>query len=216
MTPQEIITLSRQAYNAVGDTFWSDNELLSYIYLGSINFAQKALPIEGTFTLTTTNGTREYSYPTNLISIRRVTYDGEKLQPISLEEDDILTANNAETTDTGTPLYYSIWDSSIFLRPTPEEALTLKVYGYLKPQPVTINSTLEIPSLWHEALVDYVLWRMVIKDKNTDMTIFYKNNYESHVNEAKKWWAKRKRGDKMAMVKNVDSYPFNQPGALKW
>jgi hypothetical protein len=214
MTPTEVITSARESYNAVGDTFWSDSELLSYMYFASLDLSQRALPIERTFTTTTVSGTQEYAYPTNAISIKRITYDGEKLSPISFGEDDAITAMDADTTDTGKPAYYIIWNDTIILRPIPDDTKTLKVYAYVEPAAIVTTSTLEIPTLWHPALVSYLIYRMTLKDQNQMLASQHKQDYEDYVLKAKRWWRRRKRGDRFGVVKNEDAYSVTLLGAV--
>ncbi len=214
MTPTQIIQSARESYNAVGDTFWSDSELLTYAYFACVDLSERALPIERTFTLTTTASTQEYAYPTNAISLKRVQYDGAKLSPISMGEDDALTTNNANTSDSGTPQYYFIWNEGIFLRPIPDDTKELKVFAYVEPQTISITSTLEIPTLWHPAIVSYMIWRMTIKDQNKDSGDRWKADYEAYVIKAQRWWKRRQRGDRMRVVKNEDAYAVTLLGTV--
>jgi hypothetical protein len=214
MTPSEIITAARNAYNAVGDNFWSDDELLDCIYAAELDLSQRALHIERVFTTTTTASTQEYDFPTNVISIKRVTYDGGKLSPISFGEDDALTTNNANTSDSGESQYYMQWNETIILRPIPDAAKELKVYAYVEPQQPSLTSTLEVPSLWHYVIVYYLVYQMAMKDQNVQVADRYERRYEEGIRRAKRWWSKRKRGDRYAVVKNEDAYAVTLLGTV--
>ena len=215
MTPSEIILAARQRYNAVGDTNWSDAEICSLIYFGELQlFTELGMVIENTFTTSTVIGTREYAYPSNAASIRRIEFNGKKLFPITFRDDDSLTNQNEATTDTGEPVYYEIFDSTIYLRPIPSTVDDLKMYANCEPQAVTTTSTLEIPSFTHGALVDYVVAEMAAKDLNFKMAEYYMSKWQNtHIPSIKKRIKLNKRGDSFAVVQSEELLPHNSLGA---
>lgn len=205
MTPTQILTAARNKYNAVGDSFYSDDELLHLIYEGSVILATEAKCIERVFSTSTVASQQEYTYPTSLIEIKRITYNGEKLKPVNFREDDSLTLGNAATTSTGTPQYYSIWNETIYLRPIPSAVGTLKIFGCVEPQIPGINSTLEVPSMLHIHLVNYVVSEMCDKDENDRFAQKYMEKFLAGVTSAKRWSQKKKRGDAFAVVQDEES-----------
>lgn len=183
MTPNELQTFCRQAYNAVGDTFYSDEELYGYMYWAQMQLAKEARCIRNIYTTTTTADTQEYAKPTNCWSIRRITYDGIKLSKVTMKEDDTLTITNSSTAATGTPAYYFEWARSIFLRPIPSSSSgTLKIWSYDVPQTVSSDSSLDVPAEYHHDLTWWVLKMMAIKDKNPEMAA----SYDAHWKDAKR------------------------------
>ena len=215
MTPAEIILAARQKYNAVGDSNWSDSEICTLIYAGELELATECgMAIENTYSTSTVASTREYAFPSNAQSIKRIEYNGKKLFPISFRDDDSLTNQNEATTDTGTPEYYEIFDSTIYLRPIPDSVGTLTMYAHSEPQAVTTTSTLEIPSFTHGALVDFVVSEMAAKDLNFRMADYYMNRWESiHIPRIKKRLKLNKRGDAFAVVQCEELLPHGSLGA---
>lgn len=214
MTPTEIETIARQKYNAVGDTFFSQDEVLSYMYEASLRLAQEALLIEATTTTSTVAGTQAYNYPTRTISIKRVTYDDVKLQPITMREDDSITGSQAAFTTQGTPTYYFVWDSQIYLRPIPDAVETLKIFTFNEPATIAISDTLEIPSLFHADIVNYCVAQMAAKDSNINKSTLYFNQWELAVQRAVKFAAQSKRGDAAAHVTDEEFTPNTILGAV--
>lgn len=202
MTPAEIETAARQQYNAVGDTNWSAAEIYTLITLGCNEMARFAKCIEKTATDTSVASTRAYSNPTRWIEYKRIEYDGQKLEPITFREDDQLSLTGAASTDTGTPGGYAQFASSIYLRPIPAtSALTITFYYYATHAAITTSSqTIEIPEHFHGYLVDYVLYRMYLKDKDPASASEYKGNWIQGMKEARAWQARKKRGDAPAHV----------------
>lgn len=207
MTPSQLITKARNKYNATGDTFYSDAELLDLIYEAQIELAREALVIERSYTTTTVASQQQYSFPTQMISIRRVTYDGVRIDPYSFKEDDAITGSNFATTTTGTPQFYVIWNEILYLRPVPDDAKTLAVFGYIEPQAVTLTSTLEVPSQFHMDMVNYVVSEMCAKDENETMAAYYAAKWGRAVAGAKRWSAKKRRGDALTYVKDEELIP---------
>lgn len=204
MTPTEIETWARQRYNAVNDTFWSQAEILNYMTGACMRAARRCGLIERTYTTTTVSGTQEYDFPTNAIAIKRVTYNGAKLTPINMREDDAVTGLNMATTSTGTPEYYYIWNYTIALRPIPNAAHTLKIWSLNTPSALSITSTLEIPSQFHEDIIHYINREMALKDSNFNAAKAYGDLWEQSLVEMDKWAKKRKRSDGFATVQDEE------------
>lgn len=204
MTPTQIETTARNKYNAIGDNFFSQDEILTYMYEACVELARHAQMIETTYTTSTVASQQEYSYPTNTIAIKRITYDGKKLKPITFREDDSITGLNQSTTSTGTPQYYAIWNETIYLRPIPSAVASLKIFSYNEPSALTISSTLEIPTQFHMDIVNFIVSEMASKDLNYTAADRYLQKWEKAKIEARKWQRRKNRGDSFSTVQDED------------
>ena len=128
MTPTQLESAARQRYNAVNDSFWSQAEMLGMIYQAQMELAAECLVIQNKYTTTTVASQQAYAWPTRAISIKRVTYDGAKIDPIDMREDDAISLSNTTSIATGTPQFYFSWENSIYLQPVPSEAKTLEIW----------------------------------------------------------------------------------------
>lgn len=214
MTPGDLLEYVRQSYNAVNDDFFPDALLYRHIWAAQMELAKKALLIERVYTTTTVADTQEYSFPTNTIAIKRVTYDGFKLEPITFREDDALTTSNAGTTASGRPAYYASWDFTLFLRPIPNDALTLKIFSYNQPQEVSATSALEVPENFHLNIADFLLWKMASQDKNMAIAEQYQAAWSATMKEARQWRRLSKRGDGFSAVQDIETLPASIIGAI--
>lgn len=205
MTSADIELAARNRYNAIGDTNWSTLEFLGLIDNAQMELAREALCIERTYTTTTVIGTQEYDFPTNTIAIKRVTYDGKPMEPITFQEDDSFTVGNSATTATGVSIWYTEWEDTLALRPIPSEAVTLKIYSYNEPQPLVGMAALETPSLFHGHIVNFVVAEMYAKDENFASAQYYRNLWEDGKKKAIKWFQRKKRTNKFATVKDEDT-----------
>lgn len=210
----DLLEYSRQQYNSVGDSFFSDAELYRHVWAAQGDLAREALCIERVYTTTTVASQQEYTYPTNTIAIKRVTYGGVKLAPITFLQDDVLTLSNQATSATGTPQYYAIWNETLYLRPIPSTAGTLKIFSYNEPDEVVSGGSLEVPTQYHLGLADYLLWRMAAKDQNYEAANYWRQQWQERVDQAKRAHRKLKRGDSFAMVVDEDAQPITVIGAL--
>jgi hypothetical protein len=214
VTPTELITMIRQRTNTVGDTFWSDDEILGYIYDACMQMAKEAYAIERTYTTTTVAGTREYSFPTTAMAIKRLEYDGSKLQKINDREDDQLTGLNANTTSQGKPQYYWTWNRTIYLRPIPDAAMSLKIFSFNEPQVLTTASALEIPTQFQVDTIDYAKKLMAAKERNFQSAQYWGNEWDKRLIKIKQWSRKRLRSDAFANVMDIDSLSESFLGSI--
>lgn len=204
MTPTEIETSARNRYNSIGDSFFSSEEILALMWDACLDITRECNLIERVYTTSTVASQQEYAYPTSTISIKRITYDGKKLKPITMREDDAITGLNQSTTSEGTPQYYFVWNDTIYLRPIPSSVATLKIFTYNEPSVLTISSTLEIPTQFHMDIVDYIVSEMAAKDSNLQFAKYYADKWERSKLDIKKWQRKRLRGDSFASVQDED------------
>lgn len=210
MTPAEIETAARRKYNSSSSSFYSSNEIYDLIYQAELEIARETLMIEGATTISggSISGTRTYALPSTLLEVKRVEYDGQKLEPIDFRQDDAATLMNSNTTATGRPQYYTLWNDTLYLRPIPDtSALVIKLYGYNLPAQITSASqVLEVPKVFHMAIVDYVVAEMATKDQNSATAqLYFDKWYNKHLPAMKSWAQRRRRGDQFAVVKDMDT-----------
>lgn len=213
MTPQEIETAARNKYNSVGASFWSSSEIFNLIYAACCELVRDCgIVIERVYTTTTVAGTQEYDFPTNAISIKRITYNGKKLMPYTMRDDDTITLSNQAAVDQSEPQYYFVWNQTISLRPLPDDAKTLKVYTINEPQTITSNSTLEVPTWTHFMLVDYVVSEMAAKDMNFQTAQWYRGMWDNHKAQISKKLRLLKTGDAFKTVQAEEAHPITTLG----
>ena len=209
MTPAQVEARARQRYNSVSDTnFFTQAEIFDLIYDAELELSMEALVIENKdATITTVDGTRTYAFPSLTIAIKRIEYDGQKLEKIDFRDDDRLTLSNSAVATKGTPQYYEMFNDVIFLRPVPDSAKTLTIYLYQEPVLLTTAATaLSVPTRYHSYLVDFVVSMMAAKDDDLrEAAVFYGNKWEANIEKAKKWERKRRRQDSFASVKDEES-----------
>lgn len=216
MTITDVITAVRRQYNAVGDSFYSDEEIIALIYQACLDMSAECdgKLIERVYTTSTVASQQEYTYPTNTMSIKRITYNGKKLDPIDFREDDAITGLNQSTSSTGTPQYYAIFNETIYLRPIPTDVGTLKIFSFNEPAELTLTSVLEIPTQFHMNLREFVVAELAAKDSNSAAYDRFQIRWEASKKRARKWVMKRKRADSFGQVKDEDNLIQNYLGVV--
>lgn len=209
MTPTDIETLARQRYNAVGDTFFPQAQIMSLIYDAQMQLSIKARCIKQLTTFPSVAGTRGYSFPSRTISIKRVEYAGRRCDPIDLIDDDTITLLNSQDLAQGSPRFYATWDTTIYFRPIPDSIQTITMYVYREPDVVTAGSTMEVPTRYHLAIVDYLLFCMFAQDKDRTLSILHRELWDKALVDAERWERRREAGDQFKTVKDVDFIPTN-------
>ncbi len=214
MTPDELVNFALQRWNEPTGGLFSNAELYTVIWSAQLELAQESLCIRRVYTTPTVASQQEYAKPTAALSIKRITYEGQKVFKITDREDDSLTLNNQTTTATGTPQYYWEWGTNIELRPVPDGIGTLKIYTYDMPQTVTQSTVLDVPERYHAKLSNYMLAYMAEKDKNFQASGNYRQQWEKDKQDAKRYEKKFLRGDAVAHVTDEDSLPQTYIGAI--
>lgn len=204
MTPAEIEEAVRRRYNSVSDNFWASDEINQLIYDACQELVLETNCIERIYTTTTVSGTQEYAMPTNVIAIKRITYNGQKLKPINMREDDALTGLNQTLQSLSSPSFYWMWNYTLYLRPIPDAALELKLWTYNQHPAITSTSIIEVPTEFHMKLCDYIVAEMAAKDSNPQATKYYMERWERAKLEIKKWMRMRKRADAFGNVQNEE------------
>lgn len=214
MTPDEIQAAARRKYNVVGDSFYNDDYFYDLIYEAETELAEESLCIHKVYSTTSVASQREYAWPTNAIAIKRIEYDGNKLRYATFRQDDALTLSQADTTETGTPDFYELWDRTIYLRPIPgTSSLTIKIFSYDMPSlQSTGNANLDTPVHYHKDIVNFVVSNLAAKNQDTATAQYYMGMWEKAIRRARKWEARRKRTDAPARVQNVDELPSTHLG----
>lgn len=214
MTPQELVLYARQQYNAVGNTFFADEELFKHIWAAQMRLARDALCIQRVYTTSTVASQQEYSFPTNAIGVKRITCDGVKLHHITFREDDSLTLSNSTTTSTGRPQYFALWNKTLYLRPIPDSVYTVKIFTYNRPQEVTSSSSLEVPEEYHQDLMDFILAKMCLKDQNFQGEASYMAKWNESVIRCKRDQKKLLRTESYTAVQDLELLPTTVIGAV--
>lgn len=204
MNVTDLESYIRRRYNAVNDTrFFTSAELYQYIWDAQMQLARESWCIRSVFSTTSVASQQEYSFPSRTISIKRVTYDGIKVEPRALDE--VLNLTGSVAAPTGRPYIYAIWNEVIYFGPIPDaDALTIKIFSINEPDEVTVSSALDVPTRYHLDLSEYAVWKMCLKDKNYEGAARHEVIWNGILQKAKAFERKMMRGDRMSFMTDSD------------
>jgi len=181
MKLSEIITQVRSLLSEPDATNsrWTDDELTSWANRGQKEIAvyTKCIRKSVSITYPTSN-----TLPDDLFSIYEVKVDGKRVRPASIRELNDF-AKDFETL-TGTPsFYYQRQPNTIDLFYKPTDPVTILVYYYAYP--TDLSNTTDVPFndikqyyVYHNILIDYVLWKAHLKERIFDAAQYYQLEYQ--------------------------------------
>lgn len=204
MTPGDIETNARALLNADTDTFWTTTSIIqNYLYRCCVEMSLHTKCIYNIYTATTTTNTSSYSIPSYVFEIKRITYDGNKLENIDMRQDDMI--RGISTALVGSPQYYYVYSDSYYLTPIPDNSYTVNMYYYGVHTFVTTTATvLEIPTRYHNYLVDGVAFHMVSKELGDPRIGLYQSKWLAGLQEVLRFESSKKRGDQFTRVKTEE------------
>lgn len=180
-----------------------------------MQLAREARCIERVYSTTSVASQQQYALPTYTLDVVQVRYDGEKIQPQTMREDDVRTGNDSSTTTTGTPEAYFFFANTLYFREIPDtSSLTIQVWVHAFPQAVSANSTLEVPEEYHNDIINYVVEQMALKEKNFELANYYGQKWQIAVAKAIRDQRRKRRGDAPTYVQDVEWLTQNTFGVV--
>ncbi len=204
MEVDEVEDYARRRYNVVGDTrFFTSLEIQRYIWAAEMELARETFCIRNTFSTVSVAGQQEYPFPSRTLAIKRVSYDGVRVEPRSLAE--VLALTSSVAAPIGQPAIYAIWNEVLYLAPIPGvDDLTILIFSIDEPEEVETSATLSVPSRYHLDLSEYVVWQMAVKDKNYNGASYHEKRWRDIVNRAKAFERKSLRTDQQGFMRDAD------------
>jgi hypothetical protein len=219
VTPAQIVTAARRKYNSASSAFYADAEIWDLIYQAELEIAETTKGLEGRTVISggSIAGTQSYAFPAGVLELKRVEYNGTKLQPVDFRQDDALTLADSNATAQGQPIYYYVWDNTIYFRPIPDtSSVQIRLYYYKEPIIITSGAqSLDVPTITHMSIVDRVIAELAAKDQNFDTASYYMDLWENkHLPRIKAWARKRRTGDAFNTVKDETALAGTILGSL--
>lgn len=212
MTPSEVYTLVRNQITETSPDFWGETEIYTLIWNAEKILATELGCVEVSTTMSTVASTREYTRPSDIQRIFRITYDSTKLKKINFTDVDKI---EGDTEDEGDPEYYYEYGSYIGLVPTPTEIKTLKIYYNKIPTQLSASSTaFSIPPEYAHFLTDYVLSLMYLKDQQVSESDRHKEQWNRNIQQARDQWGSRRAMDNYPITRDDEGYPFSDLGLI--
>lgn len=214
MNISDAVTYVRNMHNASNDSHWSDAEIYKLFEKKSNELLRViGLNEDKDTSITTVSGTAAYAYPTDVVFIRGMWWNGRPLKQLNRRQYE--SRNPTGATITGDPKEYYLWEDSIILVPTPSSAQTVTVWCEKQQSAITSTaSTLDIPAVLHGGVCDGVLAEMYIKDLNMQFARFFEEKWQQAKTEAREFVKQRRRAGGTQTVIDTDSSLETEMGLI--
>lgn len=214
MNISDAVTYVRNMHNASNDSHWSDSEIYKLFEKRSNEMLRTIGLVEDKDTsITTVASTADYAYPSGVVFIKRVWWNGRPLKLITFKQAE--SRNPTGATITGNPTEYYVWEGNITLVPTPSSAATLTLFCEKEQSAITsAASTLDTPAVLHGGICDGVLAEMYIKDLNMQFAKFFEEKWQQAKQEAREFVKQRRRAGGSQVVVDTDSSLETEMGLI--
>jgi hypothetical protein len=165
---------------------------------------------------TSVTATSMYTRPVNALYIDRLTWDQVKLKKIDMTDLDALERTSyGGVYVNGNATHYYEYGDQIGLWPIPSRAAAINFYYIATPATLTSGSTgFTVPTLFHNIIQDYVMYRAVAKDQDDGRSQFYKALWDRGLQAAHTLWRQRESADFYHVVKDEDCYQETELGII--
>lgn len=155
-----------------------------------INEAQREIYVKNNLgqkkgTVATVVGTTEYSFPTDLMRLFTVKYDGVTLQGVSQQEIDEFISNidTVGAIPNGTPTHYYTYAGKIILYPPPDTIKNLTIRYNRFPVDVAIDAdAVDVDKIYENRVLDYCNAQACHLDGNVSGYQLFMSRFEGKVN----------------------------------
>ena len=163
----------------------TDEDIIRWVNDGQNEIAQMHDLLEATATAYTVDGKVDYDLPPNMVSLKSVYYDDRKLENLSTQEfDEWIRQWNDGSKGSGDSWVYTSWGNKVTLFPAPSERKALRLVYSCFPAPVeTSTDTLNIPTRYHNRLVEYVLQQAYELDENFEAAAYKANQLSNSMSQ---------------------------------
>lgn len=223
MTVQQMLDFIRNRHNEASASTpnWSDDELFALIEAK----CNEALSILGLYeaidtSLSTLTSTNEYTIPTDIVRLRRVSVNGIPLKYVNWRQYE--SRQSSGTIASGSPREWTQFAGTLFFDKTPSTASqTIKLLCEKRQGSITsISSTINAPTVFHYAICDGVLADTFAKDLNMGMAQFYERRWSGsdgrggHKADMREYAKRRKRVGSPTTVIDADSVNETEHGVV--
>lgn len=129
---------------------------------------------------------QDYTLPADLLVLHSIKYNNYTLKNYTLQQFQESVDGWEATVNTGTPVFYMVYASTVSLFPIPDEAIVNGIKIYYSKKPATISSdgdAISLPDNYHNAIVNYCLMQAYELDDDWAANANKGSQYQADVND---------------------------------
>jgi len=189
MNVGELVTAVQRQFGDDSGVQITRPDIVRWINQAGIDIARKTECVQDHKQADSVSGDGSYSLPTDFIRMRRVTFNDKVIPSTTLDiADQDWMSRDIPSGVQGTPQYYYIWNSVLYLYPKPSQSSSgnLDIYYVRTPAAVSADEDIpEIPAKYHEFIVRYCLSKAKELNDEYDVARTVKVDYESDILDVK-------------------------------
>lgn len=197
LTVQAILTRVQRAFGDSAGVQIDQTDIIRWINDAQREIVMKNQLLQAIGTTAVVAGQTGYSLPADLLTLRSIKVDGNKLRPLTLSEAETAIPDFDSTANypSGTPTHFWIWANSFTVYPAPTSVnLQFKIYYTRQPADIAnLVDTPELPVQYHNRIVEYCLQQAYELDENWAASQAKAQQFDQGVNQLKDNidWAER-------------------------
>lgn len=151
----DIIRDVKRAFGDEDGVQITDEDIIRWTNAGQREIVSNNPILKAKATIATTVGVNSYTKPADVYQIESIKYDTGILQAMNFEEAQNRFGFFSE--DSGSPIYWYMWEEDIYLYPKPDAVKNLVVFYTRSPVEVSsAGDTISVPDRYYNALVEFV------------------------------------------------------------
>lgn len=145
---------------------------------------------EKIFSLATTVGVSSYgktsAIASDLDQIQAISVDDRMLPLMWIGMDELNRLQVMQPSLQGRPIYFSEWGDQVIFFPTPDQAYTLTIRGYRKPEDWVANGAgaePDFPDELHNTVATFALSKAYAQQEDPELSALYERQFSDELNE---------------------------------
>lgn len=188
MNVAEILLRVKKTFGDEAGIEIDDPIIINWINDGMVDIARHTECLQDELKLSSVTSQKAYSLPSNYLGMKRLTYNGSKLEQIAIEDLDELDNSRDISNNIGEPYYFYIWAKQLNFYPIPatSEVLNIAMMFFRTPNPVLVSADIpELPVGMHEDIVRFVLARAKELDEESGDAQLIWGDYQNRLSFSK-------------------------------
>jgi hypothetical protein len=170
MIVSDVITRVTRQFGDEANVQIDNADIIRWINDSVRDFSVQNDLTQATGTINSVVDQNSYTFPADLLSMRSIYYDSQKLQFYKRTEyDEYINKVDPLEEQSGTPILYTRWGTEFLLYPKPDSIKQIKMRYLQRPTEVTVEGdTVPLPLEYHNRVVEYCLQQAYQTDEDWD------------------------------------------------
>lgn len=192
MIVQDVVTRVRRVFGDEAAVQVTDEDIFRWINDGQVEIVKNnAEALQTTSTMNLVANQATYALPSDLLLLRSLRYKFSDMLSYSAliyksmqQFDETIDGWDGTAQSAGHPNYFTQYNNSVVLFPTPDRASTagLKLLYNKTPTDVSaLSDAISLPLIYHNTIFKYCLWQASMLDEDYDPAVMHQSNFQNDI-----------------------------------